>query len=290
MQERQTLILMTGCYRFDNLFHIAKTININYDKYFQRFHIYWLICKDIYNGFGNLNPTIDYLNTTHINYTIKDTGLPNQKNYGGSLFNKPLQEFVEENNLNNPWVYILDDDNIFHPNLYYTFNLCINNDNFKNKSGIILTKRSATTHVHEMYEANICQYLQSNNFRYIWFTPDPSQVILRYNLLKENGFYADKSEYDYLSIVPIIENNKQNMIYYNDYYGFMTDKINAYHNCLRTLNELDRFKEYDELCVDVNLQSNQENTPLNFPILSEEAKQKILNIIKEDLELYETRS
>ena len=280
MEEKQNLILISGSSRFDNLLYMAKTININYDKYSEYFNIYWLICKDIYNGKGNCDNAIEYLNTTHIKYFIYDTGKPNQKNYGGDLFNEPLKKFITDEIKDKSWIYILDDDNILHPNLYNTFKKCIELENFKDKKGIILTKRSKTSHVHEMMEENICMPI--NFFVYIWFIPDPSQIILKYTFLEENGMYAPKTTYDYDFILPLISQNKQYMLYYNDYNGCFSDKICAYHNNLRTLDELNKFNNQEELYIDIALQSDKE-IPINFPILSEKSKQKILKIIKEDL-------
>ena len=91
---KETLILITGSMYWDNLIDVGKSINLHYDKYKDNFNIIWLICKDQYNGYGNIDSCIDYLNTTNIDYIIKDSGLPNQKNYGGDLFNIPLQEVI----------------------------------------------------------------------------------------------------------------------------------------------------------------------------------------------------
>lgn len=282
---KETLILLTGSMYWDNLIYVAKSINLYYDKYIDKFNIIWLICKDQYNGKGNISSCIDYLKNTNIDYVIKDSGLPNQKNYGGDLFNIPLQEVIKERELEDAWVYVMDDDNILHPNLFYTFNNIINIVDISNRSGIILTKKSMTGHVHEMHRNSICQPCD-NGIIYIFNIPDPSQCILRYSFIKNNGFIPGEGNYDYKWYVPLISHYKNDFIYFNEYNGFCTDRINAYHNNLRTINEIDKYIDdlnNKETYVDIAIQ-NEDTNPLNFPILKKETQKLILNIIKEDLQ------
>lgn len=281
---KETLILLTGTMHWDNLIDVGKSINLYYDKYKDNFNILWLICKDQYNGYGNLDSCIDYLNTTNIDYIIKDSGLTNQKNYGGDLFNIPLQETIAERNLDDAWVYVMDDDNILHPNLFYTFNKIINNIDTTNRYGIILTKKSMAGHVHEMHYYSICQPCD-NNMIYIFNIPDPSQCILRYSFIKNNGFIPGKVDYDYKWYVPNISNNKNQFIFYPEYNGVYSDMVNAYHNNLRHLEDINKFiNDFNnkETYIDVSIQ-NEDTTPINFPILKKETQEKILELIKEDL-------
>ena len=284
---KETLILLTGAMHLDNLIDVGKSINLHYDKYKDNFNILWLICKDQYNGYGNIDSFIHYLSATNIDYVIKDSGLPNQKNYGGDLFNIPLQEVITERNLNDAWIYVMDDDNVLHPSLFYTFNKIINNHNIDtaNKYGIILTKRSMTTHVHEMHYHSICYPSTDENIISIFNIPDPSQCILRYSFIKNNGFIPGEVNYDYKWYIPNILNNKDKFIYYNDYNGWFSDMINAYHNNLRHLEDIEKYINdfnYKETYVDVAIQ-NEDTHPLNFPILKKETQAKILKLIKEDL-------
>ena len=52
---KETLILLTGSMYWDNLIDVGKSINLHYDKYKDNFNIIWLICKDQYNGYGNID-------------------------------------------------------------------------------------------------------------------------------------------------------------------------------------------------------------------------------------------
>ena len=278
------LILITAAYRLDNLLQIAKSININYDKYNEIFNIYWLICKDQYNGFGNIQKTIEYLNTTNIKYDIIDSGLPNQKNYGGDLFNYPLQNFVKDNNLNNPWIYILDDDNIVHPNLYKIFNICLKND-FYNKEIITTINKWDLGHNREINK-EIFLLQNTNGLVQEWFLFDPSSVILKYNIVQKYNFYSNEFLYDFNWLnFKVLINEQDNIIWFNEYeYSYGRHIVGTYHNGLinnENINELTN--NIDNLNIDILLSNLDIERPQNIPILKKETKEKILELIKQDI-------
>ena len=151
--------------------------------------------------------------------------------------------------------------------------------------GIILTKKSMTGHVHEMHYHSICHPSTDNNIISIFNIPDPSQCILRYSFIKNNGFIPGEGDYDYKWFISNIRNYKDQFIYYNDYNGWFSDMINAYHNNLRHLEDIEKYIDdfnYKETYIDVAIQ-NEDTHPLNFPILKKETQEKILELIKEDL-------
>ena len=290
MENKQTLILMTGSYRLDHLLHIAKTININYDEYFNYFNIYWLICKDQYNEYGNIDKTLDYLNKTNINYNIKNSGKPNQPNYGGDLFNIPLQEFIEENQLDNPWVYILDDDNIIHPNLYKIFKICLDNNFYGNKEIITTINKWDLGHNREI---NKEIYLLQNTQGLIqeWFLFDPSQVILKYNIIQKYGFYSNELLYDYYWLnFPVIASEIENTIWFNEYeYSYGRHVVGTYHNGLVKQEDIEEFLKCDinNLNIDILFSNLNIERPKNIPILSQDIKEKVIQLIKQEISNYE---
>ncbi len=283
---KETLILLTACYRFDNLLYIAKSININYDLYNNDFNIIWLICKDNNNGYGDIDKAIDYLKTTNIHYYIKDSGKPNQKNYGGDMFNLPLISLVNELSLDNPWIYILDDDNIVHPNIYKIFKLCLDNNFYDDKQAIATINKWNLGHNREMYEAN---YLinDRNSFIQEWHILDPSAVILRYSIVQKYGMYSNDFLYDFYWLNLIVLSNEGNNIIWPNMYenSFGRHIVGSYHNGL--VNNYEQIKELvdklDTTAMDILLSNLDIECPQNIPILSLEAKEKIINIIKEDI-------
>ncbi len=291
---RESLILITGLYRCDNLFALSQSVIEEANKYKDKFDIYWLICLDQYNGFGDISKGIDNLYKSNINWQIRPTGKPNQNNYGGDLFNEPLIAFVDEFKINNPWVYVLDDDNIIHPRLLYIFDKCLDNNFFNNKEIITTINKWNTGHNREI-DLFLLKYTNDSNTRLEWFLFDPSQVILRYSIIERYGFYKNDLLYDlYWLNYPMIytEVDNDNVIFYNDYDGgFGKHIVSSYHNGLIQLNQIDNFnnEQLQDINCDVLLQSNNIDTPLNIPILKEETKRKILELITQDYkQLYDT--
>ena len=283
---KETLILITAALRLDNLIHIAKSINIFYNDYNNIFNIHWLICIDQYNGYGDIERTIKYLHNTNIPYSIIKSGKPNQKNYGGDIFNEPLKKYVEDNNLNNPWVYILDDDNIIHPNLFKIFNICLDNDFYGNKEIITTINKWDIGHNREINK-EIFFIPNTSGLIQEWFLFDPSSVILRYNIIKKYNFIDADFLYDFYWLnSKVILNEQDNTIWFNEYeHSFGRHVVGTYHNGLTTYNHINEYldKDIKDINIDILLAHMDIERPQNIPILKKETKEKILELIKQDL-------
>lgn len=282
----ETLILMTGTYRLDNLLKIAKSINKYYDEYISKFNIIWLITIDQTHAIGNIENTIEYLNSTNIHYNISYVNINKDKVYGGDLFNDTLKQYVLENNIN-PWVYVLDDDNLLHPSLFNTFNICLNNSFYGNKEIILLTLKWDDTYIREINE-DILGVSDNKNFIQGEHMIDPSATILRYNILKKYGMFPPIYLYDFKWLNPFLwkEQKLNNIIFYHYYSGYDKGYVNAYHN---GINDIDNIKSYNEdinnLIIDVHV-SNMDVTKHSayVPILSNNIKEKIYKLILEELQ------
>jgi hypothetical protein len=282
----ETLILMTGTYRLDNLLKIAKSINKYYNEYISKFNIIWLITIDKTHAIGNIENTIEYLNSTNIHYNISYVNINKDKVYGGDLFNDTLKQYVLENNIN-PWVYVLDDDNLLHPSLFNTFNICLNNSFYGNKEIILLTLKWDDTYIREINE-DILGVSDNKNFIQGEHMIDPSATILRYNILKKYGMFPPIYLYDFKWLNPFLwkEQKLNNIIFYHYYSGYDKGYVNAYHNGIR---DIDNIKSYNEdinnLIIDVHV-SNMDVTKHSayVPILSNNIKEKIYKLILEELQ------
>ena len=301
---KETLILITGLYRFDNLKLIAKFVNKYYKKWSDVFDIHWIIAKDQYNGFGNMDNAVEYLKTTNIQYEIINAGKPNQKNYGGSLFNEPLKLYTEKHQLKDPWIYILDDDNILHPNLFPTLYNCYKNGYYGGRQMIILNIKFDEGHVKLISRA-LHNAANENRFCDGMGLIDPSALLMRYSLIQKYGGYTTDSSYDFTWLFKLsdIERKANNILYYHD------DKLGlqcaAYHNHLNPIKDnerIDRFKPFgiDNINIEVNLtQISTKNDvetdnyshwykegmvqALDVPIITNETKQKIFDLIYEEI-------
>ena len=67
---KETLILLTGTYRYDNLYAPSKLTIKEINKYNDVIDIYWLICLDSYNGRGNIELFEKSLIDNNIKYKI----------------------------------------------------------------------------------------------------------------------------------------------------------------------------------------------------------------------------
>lgn len=287
--NKETLILLTASCRYDNLMYLAKTIEPQYKKYIDKFDIRWLICKDQYNGTGNIKKVIKFIDKTNINYKIYDSGLPNHKNFGGSIYNEPLQKYVQEEQLDNPWVHFLDDDNILHPRTLEIFNICLENDFYGNKEIITTINKWHCGHNREIDEYSFLQADESGFIRE-WFMFDPSSVMLRYNIIEKYGFILDDFLYDFHWLnMPVIQNETENTIWYNYYDGsYGRHLIGTYHNGLVKSENLNPFVNMESMNMDIILYDSNIELPQMIPILSQETKEKIFKLIQRDVKKFET--
>ena len=283
---KENLIIMTASSRLDDLVKVAKSININYDKYNQKFNIYWLICEDQYNGHGSLDKFYEYISTTNIIWQIYDSGKPNQKNYGGDIFNESLQNFVNYFNINNPWVYILDDDDILHPNLYKIFDICLENNFYGNKEIITTINKWHCGHNREISKDIFL--LQTEDTQILeWFLFDPSAVILKYNIIEKYDFISGEFLYDFNWLnMKVLRNEIDNIIWYTDYeHSWGRHVVGTYHNGLVKEENIKEFENIDinDINMDILLGNLDIELPQSIPVLKNETKKKILELIKQDI-------
>ena len=286
----ETLILLTGTSRFDNLIYLCKSIQLEYPKYKDVFNLKWLICKDQYNGKGNIKKFTKYVNNTDIDYRIMNSGKPNQSNYGGDLFNEPLDLYIKEQNLDNAWIYVYDDDNIIHPRLFEIFVKCMDNNFYGNKEIITTINRWDCGHSREIDNDSFLQ-VDRNNFIREWFMVDPSAVILKYNIIEKYGGFGNELLYDFNWLNKEVlcgEHSQNNIIWFNEYdNSFGRHLVGSYHDGLILSHDLDDYLDYDTMNMEVTIYDSSVNLPKMIPVLSTKTKEKILQLIKKDIKNFE---
>ena len=295
----QTIIFITALYRYDNLVYMAKNINKINEKWKDKYNIIWLICKDVYNGYGNLDNFFDYISTVKdLTWQMYDSGKPNQKNYGGSLFNLPLKDLVTNWKLENPWVYVYDDDNLIHQNLMYTLDLYYQMK--KTEQILVLNIMFDEGYTKILNNDNVnCgkKYLDNNIIPWIdgMFIVDPSAVILKYSIIEKYNFYAEESTYDFNWLFHIINTELKyfnNIVFshylFSEYSKKSNTLINSYHNLLTNIqnNEIydKSINDIDNTSIDIMFSNYNSNINIHKPVLSNNAKLKIIEILKEDNE------
>lgn len=297
----KNLLLITACLRHKNLYKIADSI-ASASSHFD-FHITWLIVFDKYNCKITQNEKDDlskYLTNLNIDFIFEERGDEGKPNYGGTMFNEPLRIMKETVFKDiNPYVYIMDDDNIFHPFLLYALKNA-DEKNFPEDKILVLTKVGKYGEVGEAYEDILMKrvYYDKNGVTY-WRIPipvfiDPSQAIFRLDDFFTWDYYAEsgehivgkiteRSEYD-CDLVSLYDRFPEKFITFEKYLfdGYYDSYRTCFHNGLRTDEEIEH---YNTELKDSNIISSyvffesEKLRPMIFPVTDELAKQ-IMELIK----------
>ena len=191
------LILLTACLRHKNMIKIAESIE-HFRDYLGNVHILWVICFDQYNIDGSLKDAYDYCNENYIGWLGFPSGKNGQKNYGGDMYNEALvwlrdNVYKEED----PWVYILDDDNLMCELMASEFNDMIKKADEKGKPCIWMSKQREDGFVDTIRSWSVYGKGKNNHATYAdEFMPDPSQLIMRLSLIEKFGYFKSGHSYD----------------------------------------------------------------------------------------------
>jgi predicted O-methyltransferase YrrM len=167
-KNKNKLTIITPSYRVDNLSEIEKSIPFEYiDE--------WII---VYDG----NKITDNPNIFENNNKIKEYVFKGEGTSGNPQRNYALTKITNPDAL----IYYLDDDNIFHPNMYKLLNIIDNN---------------------KIYTFNQTDRLKGNNISIGGI--DTAMVIIPYNLCKNAKWIVDKYEADGHYILECYNNNNK---------------------------------------------------------------------------------
>jgi hypothetical protein len=279
MDSRNTLILLTAGLRLDKLYNIALSINNNINK-LNNTDLIWLICIDQYNGKGDYDDAIEYCKSNGITVFWIGSGLSNQPNYGGDIFNEPLRQLESKFNFDDTstWIYILDDDNIVHPNLFLTFNDIIN---CGSQYRIAWTNYIIEDgRIPDVRRANALGIDKSNRYCNL---PDPSCLFIRLDKLHEVGYWKGEMCYDIKFAEDVIRGSLDEILFPEDLNNYWNSIATAYHNGQVTISNF----EYDQNSIatgqltDIVLRTSSYNDKKSkvYPIPVDLAD-KILDLIK----------
>lgn len=296
------IILLTACLKIENLFDIAKSIKENMAK--TTLNVIWAISIDAYNSDNDkvqkLIPELDALLEEYgINHVFFLSGKPNQKNYGGDMFNKPLIELKKTMFKNkNAFVYILDDDNIIHPFLFDRLNR-ISEFNCDNDRIYVLTCVGEYGEVCESYKDAFMREVVNGKHYFVPYqlALDPSQALHTLNFimnweyvdangkLKKGKMFPSESTYDVNLYYFLAKKNRDCFVCYDEidgpkYFGIYR---NSFHNGLRTKKDIEEYidslKESKLSSSYIVVQTNDKE-PKMFPITKEIAEM-VLSELKE---------
>ena len=258
---KEQLILIIAAYRFNNLISVLRNIDRYYEKYSNKIDIYIVICKDKLNNIGSFDAAYEFLNNSSMNWLALESGHikrteQNTGNYGGDIMNEPLKFAVDEYfKLNNPWVYILDDDNIIHHDFFdmflYVLDMMKVNEDYKDI--LIMNMALQDGLIKEIYPyALVDEHLNSHWSGWSEMA-DPSQVIIKYDIIKKYGYYGGGFLYDFEWLnKQLLYNEKQNdNIFY--YTNLPNHIVSCYHNGLHDTKELEQYVNSIQKQISINI-------------------------------------
>lgn len=265
MNNQTTILLLTAAYRWDGLYRIAQSI---YEAACLNptVKLHWIICKDHHRGSGDIESAIWYCNEHNMLYSVIDAGKSNEDidwtqprpgNFGGDMYNEPLMQVMNTYYPNeDPWVYILDDDNLLHPMLP---DAVIKSELVSNgRRCIWLTKMRSTGVIDEADRDLANGVFTKHDGSWVIpmiFSPDPSQMVIKHSLIKERGYYHPYSTYDYTWMIPLTQECEHEVIYYHEIFPWNCNKVTAYWNGLRHPHQL---------AEDIKALENKELTATHF--------------------------
>ena len=194
------ILLVTAVLRPKNLPYIAKNI-VSTFKDETELHPVWVICIDKYNSNYSkleIKKLEVYLLENNIDYEIFYQGEEGKENYGGALMNEPLKHLKETRYSNgmNPFVLVLDDDNILSPNLLkFMHDFCMTNEftwwlNMVDECGTQRFCRKCDRLAFIFSEKGYNVIHRCSTF-------DPSQMLIRLDTLLCLGGFGDTRFYDF---------------------------------------------------------------------------------------------
>jgi len=292
MSNLDNLILLTATYRGSNLPMVAKSIDqalLPYNK--SIFKIHWILCIDIthWQCYSSVDTMVNMLKMHYkgININAVEIETRGDKTLGGDLYNKPLEDYVRNNAIENPWVYILDDDNILHPSLIkYVIKA---SELYPDKEIIWLTNMQRSGRIDGVVSEDYAMQYTKSGTMFMNF-PDPSTAVYRYDLLSRYGLYATggHSDYDLRTFIPMIGENLDKCVFSKDLdpemkYPHQVQKVHAYHDGLRTEDEFNNdFRSFEMDQVEVcnfRVQSLENRYPTQYHV-PPELGEMILHMIK----------
>lgn len=287
------IILLTAVIRVKNLpimyDSIKRAFGATYEERLKNgvSNLQWVIVKDRYNCKGDISEFYKTLFEDKFPFYGFEDGKPNQKNYGGDIYNNALKWLFNNYCINgrDPWIYIFDDDNVINPLIPYFVSKM--DEKYPNKRGIWLRYEGINGCPYDIHEYNaFTEFFNIANSKKLYYrNPDPSGVVLKASVYKENFPLKGRVDYDYTHMREIVRKLFHNgELAFPDDIENWKDRVGAYHNGIRFDEDL----KWDiEHCEDLGLTCVvQDNrlSPTNYGrhrfIIPKEANKEILEIIK----------
>lgn len=290
---------MTGTNHPYRMKYILPSIISAQEQCKSSIRIHWCICVDQYNSplmyisDDYLKSIFDLVSDSGLQCSIFTVGKYGQPNYGGDLFNeafeviyKGIKETYTENA--EPWFYVLDDDNILHPFITDTLIKC---SKLGTDKRIILMSKYRETGITDQCPPAMAFNSHWDNsestFTPVQLAADPSQLIIRGDLINEVGGYGAGFRYDFDWCLPLCRDHKDEVFFFTDWNPKSIDIIHCYHNGLRTMQDLTNdLNDVESSLIACHLYigySDEDKTPKIYPIRNKGLIKRILTELKDEV-------
>ena len=215
------LLLVTMLSRPQNLSAMADSIKMSISPY-PLVRPFWLICKDSANckDFDEVHK-IEELFETGIPFVWENVDLPEGEHFGGALINESLPKIKREIFRNkDPYVYILDDDNIINEMLIGSIEYYGSTD----PSLIVFTYFTDGGRIFYSKEID---------------TLDPSAATFKYHMFEKMGGFRDGIDYDFTSFTNLLHMEGER-IAFDDVFG---DAYIATYNAIPKNSDVESINE-----------------------------------------------
>ena len=196
--NKPQIAIFTPCSRIDNLLKMCDSIEREFSDR-RNADVLWTICVDKYNSYGDWDKFARSFRKKRVNVVVYPTGKGGQKNYGGDMLNdavKHVKNYYYGSHLD-PWIYVMDDDNIACPLMADQINEIVSTADKKGKKIVWMSMSREDGFIDTIRSYSIFGKGAFNHQTISdEFMPDPSEILIKYSKLEELGFYDSGYGYD----------------------------------------------------------------------------------------------
>lgn len=278
------VLILTGFYKTENLPKLYESIKREFVR--EKFNVMWFLCMDKFHTKTHPGEFFCHLLDEGFVMPYLFTVGEDKPNYGGALFNYPLKWAMENGfEQTDPWVYILDHDNIVNPLIPFFISEC--EEKYPDKTAMWLNFMTLTGNVYlpDKYTGFSAVFSPTYGGNIALNTTDPSSLVLKFSVYLSMFPISDALEYDVVTFRPVMEKlwTEGKLIMQNDM-EYWRDRAGAYHNAIIEDEVLDKHFQNAEteqfFLVMQDGRFRTDNEGRVRIVLPKEANEEILKVVK----------
>lgn len=202
-KDQTNVLIVTPCSRPENLKALADSI---YDSFKDIEHVLpmWLICHTLHEGeeVPDITDTFNHIKSLGMLWSYMPVRTGRDKIYGGDVMNEAIKDTYANYYAPygvDPWIYVLDDDNLFCPLMARQLRAMEYYAKPHGKRCLWMSMNREDGFIDTVRWYSVYGRGLQNKW---WsapadeFMPDPSQLVMKYSLLRDMDYFASGYEYD----------------------------------------------------------------------------------------------